>query len=525
VSAVGAVVALAAVGAAAHLAIGVIETIDWNDLGRRITVALSWGIAFAIVHRAFALGAGRERTSLYALALLPLGLHLGLGASLSGPARKAIVQSAEIDPSYATAAALLRPRTDESAFYAFLKQHTNLPRATPMRSPEVRLVAELGRERTDPPPHVFVIVMDSLRQDYLGAYTADVDFTPALDAFAADAVVFRNAFTRYGATGLSEPSIWTGAMLPHLQYPQPFAPLNALARLLEHERYRVYASLDTILTAILPPTLEIVDVDAARSEKDFDVCGSLAALDAALGADPAGPIFFYTQPQDLHVSVRRRQGDAPLDERTYGRFHAPYASRVRRFDECFGGFLERLRERGLFDESIVIVSSDHGDSLGEGGRWGHAYTLAPEVVLIPMIVRLPPGLRHDLEWDADAPSFSTDLTPSLYALLGHGPILRDPRFGRELFRRLTDERRPPARDAHLLASSYGPVWGLLSGDARELYVADAVAFEDSRHDLSAAFIGERLPIEPAVRDARRARIREEILAIERAYGILGVASD
>lgn len=515
----GALVSLAAVGAVAHVAIGEIERIDWNDLGRRIVVALSWGLAFAILHRGVALASRREHTLLHLLALLPLGAHLALGAWMPDEAARTLARSAAADPSYSTASALLRPRSDSSAFYAFLKAHTNLPRTTAIRSPEVRLVAELATGRTTPAPHVFFVVVDSLRQDYIGAYEPRVDFTPAIDAFARDAVVFENAFTRYGATGLAEPSIWTGSMLPHLQYPRPFGPLNSLARLLEHERYHAYASLDTILAVILPPSLAVVDVDAARPEKDFDACGSFAGLEDALGASPAAPIFFYTQPQDLHVSVRHRQGDAPVDDRAYPGFDAAYASRVRRIDECFGRFVEGLRRRGILDESVIVLTSDHGDSLGEEGRWGHAYTLAPEVVRIPMIVRIPPRLRDAFAWDATELAFSTDLTPSLHRLLGHGPILPDRRFGRSLFRSREGGDRPRLRDAHLLASSYGAVWGILSGDGRELYVADAVAFEDSRHDLSSTFTGERRPVTEAEREVRQSRIRDEILAIERAYGI------
>jgi arylsulfatase A-like enzyme len=65
---------------------------------------------------------------------------------------------------------------------------------------------------------------------------------------------------------------------------------------------------------------------------------------------------------------------------------------VHRIDGCFGAFVDDLKRRGLYDSSIVVVTADHGDSLGEAGRWGHAYTVFPEILRVPFIARLPKPL-------------------------------------------------------------------------------------------------------------------------------------
>ena len=77
------------------------------------------------------------------------------------------------------------------------------------------------------------VLVDSLRRDYLSPYNPKVTFTPATQAFAEESVVFERAFTRYGATGLSVPALWAGGMLLHKQYIKPFAPMNALEKLLD----------------------------------------------------------------------------------------------------------------------------------------------------------------------------------------------------------------------------------------------------------------------------------------------------
>jgi len=83
-------------------------------------------------------------------------------------------------------------------------------------------VPSLGPAPADPKPLIFLFVIDSLRPDYLRPYNAAVGFPPQIDAFAADSLLFRNAFSRYGGTGLSVSSIWMGAAGPHKQYVQPF---------------------------------------------------------------------------------------------------------------------------------------------------------------------------------------------------------------------------------------------------------------------------------------------------------------
>jgi acetoin utilization deacetylase AcuC-like enzyme len=88
-------------------------------------------------------------------------------------------------------------------------------------------------------------------------------------------------------------------------------------------------------------------------------------------------------------------------------------------DACFGRFITSLKDAGLYDDSIVVLTADHGDALGEAKRWGHAYTLFPEIVRVPLLMHIPSKLRARFTTDVDAASYSTDITPSLYALLGY----------------------------------------------------------------------------------------------------------
>ena len=347
----------------------------------------------------------------------------------------------------------------------FLQLHTNVSRSTHVAPVAIDLAGFNGTP-TAVRPHIFIFVIDSLRRDYLSPYNRQVTFTPALERFARESTVFEHAFTRYGATGLSVPSLWVGGLVLHKQYVTPFAPMNTLAKLLEHEQYAQWISMDNILDVILPPSSRREALDADIQVADFRLCRTLSEIRGRLDRlKPGGPpTFVYSLPQDIHVAAITREGASAIDSASYGNFYAPYASRVRRFDACFGEFIDDLKARGLYDQSLVVVTADHGDSLGEQGRMGHAYTIFPEILQVPLIVHLPSawaGFRAD----TSAPAFTTDLTPSLYALLGHQPHPPAAFFGRPLFRKDGTPPQPPPTDPQVVASSYGSVYGTLLDEA------------------------------------------------------------
>jgi arylsulfatase A-like enzyme len=422
------------------------------------------------------------------------------------------------DISFKLADETLTPsRSDSSFFYKFLSRNTNIPRSVPTHPADVNLVEHLTPTKSVK-PDIFIIVIDSLRRDYVSSYNPAVNFTPSMDAFGRESVVMQNAFTRYGGTGLSEPSIWVGGMILHQQYVTPFYPMNALAKLLETDGYKGFVSKDAILSAIVPPSPSVTDMDEGTAEKDLDLCRSLTNLQNKIGAehDPNVPLFAYTQPQNIHISVIHREGESVLDGESYPGFYAPYASRLKRIDACFGSFVQFLKASGRYEKSIIILTADHGDSLGEGGRWGHAYTLFPEIVEVPLIIHLPQAMQAGLSVDPRTLAFLTDITPTLYYVLGHRPIVRNELFGRPLFMEKPGEEAPYLRDSYLMASSYGPVYGLLKNQGHSLYVADGVNYKDYLFDLQDS-LGMNRRVSLPIREENEKTIHDGIVAIGHFY--------
>lgn len=421
------------------------------------------------------------------------------------------------DDALATAVGAADPATGGLGFFDFLQAHTNIGRSIQVAPVPVRL-ANLAAAAPVRPPHVFVFVVDSLRRDYLSPYNPAVTFTPSLQRFADEGTTFRHAFTRYGATGLSVPSIWAGGMLLHKQYVTPFAPMNALHALLGHHGYRRWVSMDNIVEIIMPRDRSLEELDRSRGVAEFRMCSSIDELRGRLdrlAADPR-PTFTWSLPQDIHVAVLKREGDRPVDSDPYDGFFAPYASRVKRLDACFGQFVGDLKAKGLYDESLIVVTADHGDSLGEEGRWGHAYTLYPEVVQVPLLVHLPVSARPRLEADAAALAFTTDITPTLHAVLGHTVTAPAPIFGRSLYHPKGQPPQAPP-DFGLMASSYGSVYGWIDPTATRMYIADGVAMRDYVFALDGSATGVARTVTPAVRQSGQRAIRGGIQAIADFY--------
>lgn len=371
-------------------------------------------------------------------------------------------------------------------------------------------------------PNIFLFVIDSLRPDYVGAYNPRVDFTPNLDALARDGIALRHAFTQYAGTTLSEPAIWSGAMLLHTHYMQPFAKVNGLEKLAKADGYQMVVSYDTVLSQLLSPADDLIALDTDKPLWNrFEMCSTVEQTEKALDArrDKTRPVLFYAQPMNVHQFARN---DRPLmkfsDWRLRPGFNNRVAYEVHTVDECMGSFLAYLKSRGMYDNSVIIVTSDHGDATGEMGRFSHAISLYPEIMRVPLIVHLPPEMRKKLVYDDSRVSTLTDITPSLYYLLGHRPIRENRLLGRPLFAETREELDRYPRGDYLLASDVRAAYGILAGNGRFLYFTLDSPPESFLFDLQADPQGQRNVVTEALKKHYDQRIIEELQAVADFYG-------
>jgi hypothetical protein len=515
----------------AFAAINRLSMFDWDFMLQKLSAAAVAAAAFALIHAAL----HRPAAARSAGTLLAPGLVITLCATTTVGAA-ALLPSVErrlsggegldvyvaADPALRLARDLTAKRDASSAdFYAFLRANTGIK--TDLVPIDINFVRAFGRPAVRP-PHIFLFVIDSLRRDYVSSYNDAVTFTPSIAAFARENVVFRNAFSRYGGTGLSVPAIWAGGMIAHKEYVTPFAPMNALAKLLDAHGYRRFITADHITRELFPRAPGTVDLDRDVPEMSHTFCRTIDELESKLagtGSDPR-PVFAHTRPLDLHIG-NVWSAKVPPGE-SYPGFLATYAARVRRIDACFGGFIDFLRRERFYDDSIVIVTADHGDSLGEGLRWGHGFTVFPEVLSIPLIARLPDRLAA-FTADTERVSFTVDVTPTLYELLGDSPAAHEPQYGVPLFARSIAGLADRKAESFLVASSYGAVYGLLSANGARLYIADAINGREYAFELSSGgegtgveSAGRRVGLTDAQRESARRQIRDQVEAIAAGYG-------
>jgi membrane-anchored protein YejM (alkaline phosphatase superfamily) len=182
-------------------------------------------------------------------------------------------------------------------------------------------------------------------------------------------------------------------------------------------------------------------------------------------------------------------------------------SELRKMDAAFGEFIAFLRQRGLYDNSIIIVTADHGDSYGEFGRYGHSDFLFPEIIRIPLIIHLPPRMREQFVWDAQQVAFTT----------GHKPILNNELFGRPLFTQSLAEQEAYMRSEYLIVSSYAPVYAVLGGKGQSLFIVDAVNSRNYYYNLVEDPLGTRNNVSIQIQNENETVIRREVARINDFY--------
>jgi arylsulfatase A-like enzyme len=218
---------------------------------------------------------------------------------------------------------------------------------------------------------------------------------------------------------------------------------------------------------------------------------------------------FYTQPKNVH-QFARNDVPSPTSQHWSARpgMNSRITYEVHWVDSCLGGFFSYLKKRGIYDNSIIVVTSDHGDATGEFGRISHSTSIWPEIMHVPLIVHLPPKMRERVVYNPDRLSTLTDLVPSLFYLMGHKPIRQNPLYGRPLFAGTKEELESYPRNDVFMASDVRAVYGILSADGRYFYTTYDSPVQSDLFDLFSDPSAQHNILTPSLKQ----RYDEEIIA-------------
>ena len=320
-----------------------------------------------------------------------------------------------------------------------------------------------------PGADILLLCVDALRPDRTSLHGYARDTTPNLARHFAGAFRFTAAHAEADATRETLPSLLSGRRLFDLRWHRDDAVvLDPAARFLgDHlarAGYQSFAALPfTALNMLGTPQLGFTDLHVYA---DIDGRGSTAAevTDALLAAHArlAGPrLLFahYYEPHEPHVQQRPFRGVSP----------DLYDQEVARVDAEIGRLLDTLERSGALANTIVILTSDHGEAFGEHGHSFHDVHVFQEDLHVPLLVRVPGRPGHAI----DAPVSVTQLAATLLELVG-APALPGGPTRASLVPLLRGEVMPPQRiTGSARALRAAGRWMIREGDTKVIVDADA----------------------------------------------------
>jgi arylsulfatase A-like enzyme len=239
-------------------------------------------------------------------------------------------------------------------------------------------------------PNVILITLDSTRADRMGFLGARRGLTPSLDAVAHEGLVFAQAFAQAPLTVVSSATILTGTYPQTHQAGEFGVPLAStlpyLPDLLRGGGYRTAAFVGSIL-------LDPRSGPFQGYDRGFDV------YDAGFHLSQRGEsrVHSVERPGD-QVVTRAKRWLAANRQRPLFLWvhlqdpHAPYGSYDRAIaaaDAAIGKLVMFLRSQSLYDESLIVIASTHGESLGAHGEDTHGIFLYDETIHVPLVLKLP----------------------------------------------------------------------------------------------------------------------------------------
>ncbi len=307
-------------------------------------------------------------------------------------------------------------------------------------------LACFGRE--DRPRLVVLVSIDTLRADHLGLYGYERPTSPSLDGLALESAVFEDATSSSPWTLPAHATLLTGlypsrhGLTSHARYLS--SDLETLAQLFSQAGYRTAAVVNS---HNLGPEFGLdrgfqqysyVEESVEQREPSSEITDQ--GLEWIEGAGKS-PLFLFLHYYDVHsdyASLPRyeseflrpyegiadgstaqlaayREGQVSLSPADAPNLIDRYDAGIRQMDAEIGRILDFLRERGFWEDTLFVVTSDHGEEFFEHGGVLHGQTQYQEVLRVPLVVK-GPGIPHGRR--VPTPVSLVDIAPTLLERAG-----------------------------------------------------------------------------------------------------------
>jgi arylsulfatase A-like enzyme len=306
---------------------------------------------------------------------------------------------------------------------------------------------------------VILISIDTLRSDFLGTYNPEAKTSPNIDLFARDSIVFDNATAQAPSTAISHKSIFYSLYPAVHKTTKNTVPTETGRSPLEILKSKGFKTAAFVGGGQLARKFGFArgfdtywEATATRRRgKDHDTLHEIEnnAIEW-LTENHKDNFFLFVHTYEVHcpynpppqfveefaswytgpINPAGKCGDNFYNQQTLTNddiqfIRDLYSGSVKFTDEFMGRFLQKIKDLGIYDETMIIFLSDHGESLSERGYIGHNQLYEVQLK-IPFILRIP-GYESDR---IDAPVVSIDLMPTVFEALGLGRLF--PFQGRNL---------------------------------------------------------------------------------------------
>lgn len=287
------------------------------------------------------------------------------------------------------------------------------------------------------PENLLLVTLDTTRRDFLSTYGYERDTSPVLTRFAAEGVRFDAAYSASSTTSPSHATLFTSLHPLWHGVAKNGVPLAAEhVTLAERLRERGYVTGGIASSYVLAERLGWAQgFDSWRDSTAAAEPGASRPPAVTLRADEttdraaawlaerpvAGhPFFLFVHyfdphsPYDPPLEWAERfppAGPTPLDATV-----ARYAAEIAFMDHELGRLLEALARLGFADDTLVVITADHGEGLMQHGHLEHGAHIYEEQVRVPLLLRMPGRLRAGSV--ITTPVAALDVAPTLLALLG-----------------------------------------------------------------------------------------------------------
>jgi arylsulfatase A-like enzyme len=300
---------------------------------------------------------------------------------------------------------------------------------------------------------VILISIDALRADHLGCYGYQRETSPSIDRFSQDAVLFGNCMVQGTSTLISHASLFTSLIPLHhgasfrykIGLPEE---AQTIAEILRENGYTTISFNDGGQISDKFGMGQGFDLYESRPEnKDIKDLNFRSIVDKSISwmeknADKKFFMFLHTY--ETHQPLTPKQeylnlfesdyegslgpiitnelirklylGEIQLDDEDKKHIINAYDAEVRSVDDAFGILTDFMKETNLYDNTIIILTSDHGEEYDEHGKIGmHAHSLFNELLHVPFIMKL--GSSKLAGESVDTPVGSIDISPTILDIL------------------------------------------------------------------------------------------------------------